>query len=125
MKSIAFAEERGESLVEILVAVAIMAIVLTIFLSALSTGTLSVGVVHERVTAENIARSQLEHAKHSDFISGTNYYTPTEISDSHPGYAAVISATTIYTYTGLQLITVTVSHNSEPIFTIENYKVDR
>ncbi len=120
MKSIAFADERGESLVEILVAVAIMAIVLTAFLAALSTGTLSVGVVHERVTAENIARSQLEHVKHSGF---NDHYTPAAIS--HPGYTAVISATTIYTYTGLQLITVTVSHNGEPIFTIENYKVNR
>ena len=123
VKSTAFGGERGDSLVEILVAVAIMAIVLTIFLSALSTGTLSTGVVHKRVTAEIIARAQLEHAKHSDFISGTNYYTPTEISDSHPGYAAVISATTINT--GLQLITITVSYNGEPVFTIEDYKVDR
>ena len=121
MKLATFAEERGESLVEILVSVAIMAIVLTIFLSALSTGVLSVGVVHKRVTAENIARSQLEHAKHSDFISDTNYYTPTTISPSW--YTATISATTIYT--GLQMITVTVSYNDEPVLTIGDYKVDR
>ena len=116
----AFAEEKGESLAEILVAVAIIAIVLTVFLSALSTGAFSVAAVRKRVTAENIARSQLEHVKHSDFISGTNYYTPTTIS--HPGYTAVISATTIIT--DLQLITVTVSHNG-PIFMIEDYKVNR
>ena len=51
----------------------------------------------------------------------TDDYTPTAISNS--GYSAAISATTIYT--GVQLITVTISHNGEPVFTIENYKVDR
>lgn len=118
MKLAAFADARGASLVEVLVAVAIMAIVLTIFLSALSTGSLGVSVVHERVTAENIARSQLEYVKETGF---TDHYTPTAIS--HTGYTAAISATTIYT--GVQLITVTVSYDGEPTFTIEEYKVDR
>ena len=118
MKSTVFADERGESLVEILVALAIIAIVITIFLAALSTGTFGVSVVCKRVTAENIARSQLEHVKESDFIAD---YTPTAIS--HPGYTAVISATTIYT--GLQLITVTVFYNDERVFAIEDYKVNR
>ena len=39
VKSTAFGGERGDSLVEILVAVAIMAIVLTIFLDFSETGT--------------------------------------------------------------------------------------
>ena len=121
MKLAAFADERGTGLVEVLVAVAIMAIVVTIFLSALFTGSLGVGVVHERVTAENIARSQLEYVKESDFIAGTDHYTPTAIS--HTGYTAAISATTIYA--GVQLITVTVSHSDKNVFTIEDYKVDR
>ncbi len=120
MRSAAF-DGRGASLVEVLVAVAIIAIVVTIFLYALSTGSLGGGVVRELVTAENIARSQLEYMKETDFIAGTDHYTPTTIS--HPGYSATISATTIYT--GLQLITVTVFHGGEAVFTIENYKVDR
>jgi type II secretory pathway pseudopilin PulG len=115
-----FTDEKGDSLVEVLVAVAIIAIVFTVFLAALSTGSLSVKVVHERVTAENIARSQLEHVKETGFITGTDHYTPTAIS--HPGYSATIAATTIYT--GVQLITITVYHNG-PVFTIGNYKVDR
>ena len=118
MKSTVFADERGAGLVEVLVAMAIMAIVLTVFLSALSTGSLGVSVVHERVTAENIARSQLEYVKEIGF---TDHYTPTAIS--HSGYTATISATTIYT--GVQLITVTVSYDGEPTFTMEEYKVDR
>ena len=103
--------------------VAIMAIVLSGFLAGLSTGAFSVAVVRERVTAENIARLQLEHVKETGFITDADHYTPTEISDSHPGYTAAISATTIDT--GLQLITVTVSHNGETLFTIANYKVNQ
>jgi len=121
VKSTVFADERGAGLVEVVVAVAIIVIVLTVFLSALSTGSFGVSVVRERVTAENIARSQLEYVKESDFIAATDHYTPTAIS--HTGYTAAISATTIYT--GVQLITVTISHNGEPVFMIENYKVDR
>jgi type II secretory pathway pseudopilin PulG len=121
VKRVLLAKEMGESLVEILVAVAIMAIVLTIFLSALSTGASSVAVVHERVTAENIARSQLEHVKNSAFVIDTDHYTPTAIL--HTGYSAVISATPIIT--DLQLITVTIFHNGEPVFRIEDYKVNR
>jgi len=121
VKLAVFADERGAGLVEVLVAVAIMAIVLTVFLSALSTGSLGVSVVHERVTAENIARSQLEYVKETDFITGTNSYTPTTISPI--GYTATISATTIDT--GLQLITITVFYDGAPTFTMEEYKVDR
>ena len=117
----AFADERGESLIEILVAVAVMALILTVFLSALSAGAFSVAAVRERVTAENIARSQLEHVKETDFIAGTDHYTPTAIS--HLGYTAVISAATIIT--DMQWITVTVFYDGEPTFMIEEYKVNR
>jgi len=118
VKSTVFADERGTSLVEILVSVAIMAIIFATFLSALSTASFGVAVVSERVTAENIARAQLEHVQKTDFIAATDYYTPTAIP--HTGYSAVISVTTIIT--DLQLITVTVYHNG-PVFTIANYKV--
>jgi len=117
VKSTVFANERGASLVEILVSVAIMAIVFAAFLSALSTASFGVAVVNERVTAGNIARAQLEHVQKTDFIAATDYYTPAAIP--HTGYSAVISVTTIIT--DLQLITVTVYHNG-PVFTIADYK---
>jgi len=62
-------DERGESLIEVLMSVAIMAIVFTAFLSALCTGSFGVTVVRERVTAEDIARLQLEHVKETGFIT--------------------------------------------------------
>ena len=121
VKLAAFADEPGAGLVEILCAIGILSIVLTIFVSALSTGAHATRVVHERVTAENIARSQLEYMKDTPFIEGTDCYTPTVVSST--AYTATISATTVYT--GVQRIIVTVFHYDKPTFTVEEYKVDR
>ena len=122
MKSTVFADERGEGLVEVLVAVAIMAIVLTVFLSALSTGSLGVSVVHERVTAENLARAQLEYVKNQDYITTTDY-SLISVPPSYSAYTITVQSPEISD--GLQLITVTVFCDGAPTFTIEEYKVDR
>jgi len=122
VKLAAFADERGAGLVEVLVAVAIMAIVLTIFLSALVTGSLGVSVVHERVTAENLARSQLEYVKNQDYITTTDY----SLISVPPSYSAyTITAQSPEISDGLQLITVTVFYDGDPTFRMEEYKVDR
>ena len=138
MRSVAFADERGVSLVEILVAVAIMAIVVTIFLAALSTGTLSVGVVRERVTAENLARSQLECIKGHPYITGAIPISYTTLCPVTAPSAYDIGLDISYWYSqtneftsvgandsGMQWITVTIFYNGEPTFTMEEYKVNR
>ncbi len=121
MKLAFFTGEKGASLVEVVCAVAILAIVLAMFVSAMSTATLGIGLVRQRVTAANIARSQLEYVKEVPFLDGADSYTPTVASPI--GYTATISATTVYT--GIQLITVTVSYQGEPVFTVHECKVKR
>ena len=123
-------------MVEILVSVAIIAIVLTVFLAALSTATWGVATVRERVTAENLARAQLECIQDHPYvdsavpISYTTVCTVTQLS-SYPMDLSIsywISPTFTITPTAvshMQWITVTVYHNSESVFTIGNYKVDR
>ena len=137
MRLAVFADERGMSLVEVLVSVAIIAIVFTAFLSALSTATWGVAVVRERVTAQNLARAQLECIQHHPYvphaipISYTTTCTVTQLS-SYPMDVS-ISYWVSPTFTsdpllgddGMQWITVTVYHNSESVFTIEKYKVER
>ncbi len=138
MKLAVFADEKGAGLVEVLVAVAIIVIVLTVFLSALSTGSLGVSVVHERVTAENLARSQLECIKNHRYITGAipiSYTTactvmqlstyPVDLSISYWYSPTETFTSTAPNDSGMQWITVTVSHNGEQVFTIEEYKVDR
>ena len=138
MKSTVFADERGAGLVEVLVSLAIMAIVLTVFLSALSTGSLGVSVVHERVTAENLARSQLECMKDHPYVTGASpisYTTMCTVTapsayDIGVGISYWHSPTNKFTSagahdSGMQWITVTVSYDGKSTFTIEEYKVDR
>ena len=138
MKSTAFADERGESLVEILMSVAIMAIVLSGFLAALSTGAFSVAVVRERVTAENLVRAQLECIQEHSYIRGAApiaYITvcaATQLS-AYPVDLSISywdSTTTIFTSnpeldSGMQWITVTIYHQGEPVFEMEDYKAER
>ena len=93
-------------------------------------------VVRNRVTAENLARSQLECIKDHPYITGaipisyTTVCTVTEVS-SYP-IDVGISYWDSSNFTsnpsadsGMQSITVTVSHSGEALITIEDYKVDR
>jgi len=121
MKLVVFADERGESMVELLVSLAIIAIVLTTFLAALSTATFGVATVRERVTAENLARSQLEHVQEQDYITTTGY-SLINVPPAYSAYTLTVQSSEISQ--GLQQITVTIYHNG-PVFTIGNYKVDR
>lgn len=148
VNSIAFSGERGESLVEVLISVAVIAIVLGGFLAALSTGALSVAVVRERVTAENVARAQLECIQERPYIpyvegvvtdtvaiSYTNACAATQrleypvlLSISY--YSPTLPLTSSFTTTpgldsGLQWITVTIRHKGEEVFVIGDYKAER
>ena len=141
MKPTAFVEERGAGLVETLVSVAIIAIVLTAFLTALSSGVFSVAVVRERVTAENLARAQLECIQDHPYIDGATPFSYTIACPvtvpTLPSYHSDLSIsywhapTETFTSTpgldeeGMQWITVTISHKGEEVFTIENYKAER
>jgi prepilin-type N-terminal cleavage/methylation domain-containing protein len=136
VRSVAVVNERGVSLVEVLVAVAIVAIALSAFLAALSTGTLSVGVVNERVTAENLARAQLECIKGHPYVTGaisTSYTTLCPVT-APSAYDIEVDISYWYSPTftsdpekdsGVQWITVTILCNGERTSVMEEYKVNR
>lgn len=117
------AGQAGASLIEVLVAVAILGVTLVAFLAAVSTGSVGVATTEERVTAENLARSQLEYTKSQPYLTAPASYatvTPT------PGYSISAQATSIAgANAAIQKITVTVSRNSDVIFSVEDFKVDR
>ena len=138
MKVVVFADEKGTSMVELLVSVAIIAIVFTAFLSALSTANLGVALVRERVTAENLARSQLECIQGHPYIPGAapiSYTTtcsvtqlssyPIDVSISYWDSPTETFVSDPLADSGMQWITVTIFHNSKQVFTIGNYKADR
>jgi len=55
--------EKGISLIEVLIALAIMALVAVAFLSGLTTASKALIIADERTTAESLARTQMEAVK--------------------------------------------------------------
>jgi prepilin-type N-terminal cleavage/methylation domain-containing protein len=115
--------QKGVALVEVLVAVAIIGITLVVFLSAVSTGSIGVAKTEEQVTAENLARSQLEYTKSQTYLAApASYDTVTPPA----GYAVSAEAASIPdTDSSIQMITVTVTRDGETLVTVEDFKVDR
>ena len=58
---------RGVTLIEVLIAVAILGLVAVAFLSALATASTAIIIADERTTAESLARSELEYVKSQPF----------------------------------------------------------
>ena len=142
-------KEKGFSLIEVLVALAILGLIGAAFLMALATASKAIIIADERTTAESLARSQIEFVKSQDYID-YHLHDPSEvyleITPLPTNYSIVfiaepIDPTTGLPYTGpdgdpdgdgvygqddgIQRITVTVSHQGNTVLTLEGYKVDR
>jgi prepilin-type N-terminal cleavage/methylation domain-containing protein len=112
--------EKGISLLETLVAVAILGIISVAFLSALATTSTARATNEERTSAKILAESIIENIKTENFSASYEPAIPPEF----PGYTA--SVTTASERNGnIQKITVTISHQSHQVLTLESYKVDR
>jgi prepilin-type N-terminal cleavage/methylation domain-containing protein len=59
--------EKGFSLIEVMLAIALLGIVTVAFLGAMSTASTAVFIADERATAESLARSQMEYVKNQDY----------------------------------------------------------
>ena len=58
---------RGVTLLEVVIALAILGLVAVAFLSALATASTAIIIADERTTAESLARSELEYVKSQPF----------------------------------------------------------
>lgn len=132
-------DERGSTLVGGLIALAIAGTALLALLGGLSTSSLGVRVVEHRVSAENIARSQMEAIKAAPYQPNpTAVPYPTISVPSRYELTIDVSywmtATGTFTSTlpgvdsGLQRIRVEVRSTDDPgsiAFALEGYKGDR
>jgi len=122
--------EAGDSLVEILAAVAIIATTLTVLVLSLSTGALGVRTANQLTTATNLAIAQLESIKAAEYVTDTASYPPIP-TDGYTisqdiSYWDGSSFTSIPGVdSGMQWITVTVSYGGDALVVISNYKVNR
>jgi len=136
--------EKGFSLIEVIIAMALLAIVAVALLSGLSTGSRAIFVADERATAESLARTEMEYVKNQDYSDAPwAYELPSVTPPADPptwwstanhvlpagysGYSVDVRADLLPSQgTDIQKITVTVGHHDKAeVIKLEGYKVDR
>ena len=129
-----FNDERGTTLVEELVTVAITGIGIVVLVAMITTGVIGVRQVDDKVLAESLARSQLEIIKDTAYQADPvsvpypavapipNYNVAVGIEYWNASSSTFVSAVR---NDGLQKITVTVSSAGTPLVQTAEYKVDR
>lgn len=111
--------EKGFSLIEVLVALALFGIVATAFAIGLLASSQNVILSDNQTTAESLARTVMEDIKEDEFAGVyDDVVLPQEFIDV--GYSFTIGIDTVVA--GLQKITVTILHNGAEIWVLEGYK---
>ena len=118
--------ECGIALTEALVTIGITSIVAVAFLSSVSNTSLAVMTSQERVTAENLAKSQMEYIKSQEYSEEIPpSYSEIDTGNIPENFDVVISGNQIEGHDGLQKIIVTVTYNGVEVFRLENYRTRR
>ena len=143
----------GFTLVEVLVALVLFAIIGVVFASGLGTASRAVFIADVRTNAESLARTQMEFVKNpsQDYDEApdggvANYTKIPEIREGYTIWSVnrngeivnggasdpVIGIpwdsgnnTAVNEDNGLQKITLVIKHEGEQVITLEGYKVDR
>lgn len=118
--------EKGISLIEELVALAIIGLIAVLFLSSMDTTYRGATTTKQIDTARVLAQGQMEYVKKLDY-SSSGVYTPQTISSTdYPGYSATIAATPAAQRDSLiQTITVNITRNGKTVATLQDCKVKR
>jgi type II secretory pathway pseudopilin PulG len=119
--------QRGIGLVESLVAIAILGVGVTAFVTDLSAGSMAVNVQNENTLAQGLAQTQMEVIKAAPYDNTGRSYLPVEAPENYTieiaaGYPAGEKGSM---QESLQQVSVTIKHNADSVLTLEGYKVKR
>ena len=137
-------DQRGISLLENLIAVALVAIIVSAYLTLLNTGFKSADLSDAKVTAQNLVRVELEHIRSQGYFEPptSTYLIP---PGSDPGAYAVpppgvtlptgfdmtveitqyCDASTCYPIAEIQQVTASVSREGRPLAGVADLKTSR
>jgi hypothetical protein len=115
--------QRGVSLVEAAVAVLLLGGAVTTLVMGMSTGALAVQKDDQTVTAQGLARTEMEYIKGLPFDSDAETYPLVAVPE---GYTLTVSVDPVPDAdVNIQKITAVVTSGGNDIYTLQNYKVDR
>lgn len=118
------AKQAGFGLVESLLAVAILGSTVFMLLNGLSAGAISVGILQEDITAENLGRTQLEFTKSLPFNAAPFSYQ--SITEVPKGYSVTADAVPVSSRDGnVQRLIITVYRGVRTVYVLEGFKVNR
>ena len=138
--------QRGQTLLEVLIAIVILGMIAVPFLTALSVSSRAIMVADDKTAAESLARSELEYVKNSDYNwTGFHYELPGTpppltwpnhtLDACYVGYSVNVTGVPINSSTGdplspgkdlhIQKITVVVYHGNKAVLTMSTYRMDR
>ena len=134
--------QKGATLIEVLIAIALLGMIAVPFLTALSTSSRALIIADERTTAESLVRGEIEYVKSQDYCDAPWSYevTSTGSTPSVPGHPDWLASHALpdnckdYSLTvdaspvegkgeGIQNITVTVKRNTDKlVLTTSSYR---
>ena len=126
--SIFSCRESGVTLLNTLLALAILGVIAVAFLNGLANASKAAFTADEQSTAESLAQSQMEWAKTVTYVYSATEYSPAPIpgGKDYINYSAIIAADPLHDPDdGIQKIIVTVKHSDKGVIKLEGYKVDR
>jgi type II secretory pathway pseudopilin PulG len=117
-------DETGLTLAESLITIAVIGVALVAFVVAMSTGALAVNESDQEVTAQSLARTQMEYIKGYPYDPVATTYPAINTTDN---YSISIAVTSVPDADddNIQKVTATISRDAQALLIIEDYKVKR
>jgi type II secretory pathway pseudopilin PulG len=116
----AMKHEKGNSLIEIIISLALLGTVSVLFLGGVINSTNARVSIDARSSSKILAEGIIDTVKKMNFDASYNVTIPQEFST----YSANLTVTSM-SNGNIQKLTVVISHLNKQVLTLEDYKVNR